>query len=282
MSNIVYKNFSFSTPFLQGYKELRIPIINKDGNPSWPELFPKEKIEELRNQVGNRHFSSQMMLQYVEAERARLDPDALHLYEQDFDLRTASIGEERITSVVIYWDPSSGRRKADSSVCVLIYKDDKNKRIFIHDILYLMVPENELYPLANQCNQVLDFMHKHNVRRISIETNGLGNALPEIIRQVASKRGEAIVVNKVVNNTRKETRILDAIEPVLTTGRLYANRKVQYTPLIAEMLGWTPIGSSEHDDGLDAVSGAICDTGSPIRPLGQKVSAFRANTNFKV
>lgn len=282
MSNIVYKNFSFSTPFLKGYKELRIPISDKEGKPTWPELFPTEKIEELKNQVGNRHFLSQMMLEYVDAEKARLDPDALHLYEQDFDLRTACIGEEKITSSVIYWDPSSGKRKADGSVCVLIYKDDKNKRIFIHDILYLIVPDNELYPLANQCNQVLDFMRKHNSRRISIETNGIGNALPEIIRQLANKRGEAIVVNPVFNNKRKEIRILDAIEPVLTAGRLYANRKVQYTPFIAEMLGWAPIGSAEHDDGLDAVAGAICDTGTVIRPLGQKVCAFKANTNFKV
>ena len=282
MSNIVYKNFAFSTPFLRGYRELKIPIISAEGTPTWPELFPLERIDELRDAVGARYFSAQMMLEFIAPDRARLDPDALKLYDSEFDARNAKIGDHIITGASIYWDPSTGRKKSDGSVCVLIYRDDKNKNIFIHDVLYLVISDEELHPLAHQCEMILDFIISHGLRRIYIETNGIGNALPEIMRSVASARNITVNIQKVTNNKNKETRILDAIEPILSSGRLHAHRRVQSTPLIAEMLGWTPMGGSTHDDGLDATAGAICTTPIPIRPLGHGPSTFTANTNFKI
>ena len=282
MSDIVYKNFAFSTPFLIGYEVLRIPIIDSDGAPAWPELFPIEKIEELRATVGDRYFSAQMMLNFVAPDRARLDPDSLHLYDNDFDFRTSKIGDALITGVTAYWDPSSGRKKADGSVCVLIYRDDKNKRFFIHDVKYLLVSDEEAHPLARQCEMVLDFLSKHLLHRICIETNGMGNALPEIMRTITQQRGIQVQIQKILNHTKKETRILETIEPILTTGRLYAHRRVQSTPLLSEMLGWSPVGATGHDDGLDAVAGAIATTPIPVRPLGQGIRPFTANTDFKL
>ncbi len=282
MSNIVYKNFAFSTPFLRGYRELKIPIISADGTPAWPELFPIKRIDDLKDSVGMRYFSAQMMLEFIAPDRARLDPDALNLYDSEFDARNAKIGENHITGASIYWDPSTGNKRSDGSVCVLIYRDDKKRNIFIHDILYLIVSDEELHPLARQCEMVLDFVTRHNLRRIYIETNGIGNALPEIMSNVSASRNISINVQKVTNHKNKETRILDAIEPVLSSGRLYAHRRVQSTPLIAEMLGWTPIGGVGHDDGLDATAGAICAVPVPIRPIGQHPITFSANTNFKV
>ncbi len=282
MSNIVYENFTFSTPFLRGYRELKIPIISADGTPAWPEMFPQQRIDELRDAVGTRYFSAQMMLEFIAPDRARLDPDALKLYDDDFDPRNARVGKHPITGASIYWDPSTGRKKADGSVCVLIYRDDKNRNVFIHDVLYLIVSDEELHPLARQCEIVLDFILRHGLRRIYIETNGIGNALPEIMRTVAAERNVTINIQKVINHKNKETRILDAIEPILSSGRLYAHRRIQSTPLIAEMLGWTPMGNVGHDDGLDATAGAICTAAIPIRPIGQGSKIFSANTDFKI
>lgn len=278
----VYESFENSTPFLSGYKALRIPIINSNGEPAWPELFPLDKVEQMRQIVGPRHFSSQMMLEYISEDKARLDPGALHFYADRFDLRTAKLGENLITGWAAYWDPSGGRVKSDSSVCVLIYRDDKNRRVFIHDVRYLTVTDQNLHPLATQCEMVLDFMRTHHLIKIAIEVNGIGNALPEIIAETAAKRSQRVIVQKVINHTRKETRILDAIEPVLTTGRLYAHESVRTTPLLSEMLGWSPLGSMHHDDGLDALAGAMRIQATPLRPLGESVRPYTAKTDFKV
>ena len=279
---MVYKNFSFSTPFLRGYRELKIPVISGDGTPAWPEMFPVSRIDEMRRAVGARYFSAQMMLEFVAPERARLDPDALHLYDDAFDMRTARIGEYLVTGAVAYWDPSTGRQKSDASVCVLVYRDDNNRHLFIHDAVYLTVSDSELHPLARQCEMVLEFLLRHGLHRVCIETNGIGNALPEIMRDVARRQNVSVNIQNITNHTKKETRILDAIEPVLTTGRLHAHRRIQSTPLIAEMLGWSPLGGVGHDDGLDAVAGAICAAPVPVRPLGQVIRPFTANTEFKI
>ena len=126
MSDIVYKNFAFSTPFLRGFKTLKIPIVDDVGAPAWPELFPLDKIDSLRDTVGARYFASQMLLQPMPMERIRLDPGAMHFYDDEFDARNARIGDACITSAAVYWDPSMGKQNSDGSVCVIIYRDDKN------------------------------------------------------------------------------------------------------------------------------------------------------------
>lgn len=234
---MVYKKNPFSTPFLSGYKTLKIPLVNADGQSAWPELFSSERIEQMRELVGGRAFSAQMMLDFVAPERIRLDPGALHFYSDEFDAHNARIGDTVITGSVLYWDPSTGRRNRDGSACVLLYRDAKNHTVFIHDILYLTVSDDEAYPLSNQCEQILDFMQARHLRRITIETNGIGGGLPEIMRDCAIGRTMNIYVQRVTNNASKSDRILNAIEPLLSTGRLYAHMRTQQTPLMSEMLG---------------------------------------------
>ena len=144
------------------------------------------------------------------------------------------------------------------------------------------VPDDDLYPLATQCSNVLTFMQKHRLTRIAIETNGIGNALPEIIRNIASQKHIPIHITQISNHIRKETRILNAIEPMLSTGRLFMHEKIKQTMLLSEMLAWTPIGSAEHDDGLDAVAGALTINSMPIRPANYVHKLIHANTEFKI
>ncbi len=282
MSDIVNEKNVFSTPFLSGYSELRIPIVDSTGNPAWPEVFSIEKINQIRETVGERHFSAQMMLNYIAPDKVRLDPGGIKFYDDDFDYLTAKIGTIPVTGASIYWDPSSGRKHADNSVCALVYRDDKSHQVFLHDILYLVVPESIDYPLAYQCEMVLGFVQKHKLRALSVETNGIGAALPEIMRNTIAHSGYNIQVYPITNSRRKETRILDALEPMLTSGRFYAHRRITQTPLISEMLAWSPLGGTEHDDGLDAVAGAISCTPTPVRANGAAARIYTANTNFKL
>jgi len=282
MSFRLNKNFDNAIPFLKGYKQLKIPIIDNTGNPAWPEMFPAEKIRELERIVGPRHFSAQMMLEYVPEERIHLDPGALHFYDDNFDSRYAKIGEHIITGVSLYWDPSSGHAVSDGSVCALIYRDDKAKNAFVHDILYICVDDDDIHPLATQCRQVLSFMQKHKINYIGIEVNGIGNALPEIMRQIANTEHISINIIPISNHIKKETRILNAVEPLLNTGRLYMHNSIKQTILLSEMLAWTPIGSAEHDDGLDAVAGALTMTPHGIKSALNKSVIMKANTEFKI
>ncbi|MDR1206872.1 MAG: hypothetical protein LBK26_00445 [Rickettsiales bacterium] len=276
-------------PFLKGFRMMRIPIVNDKGASAWPEVFPIEKIDRLRETAGPRYFSSQMMLEFISEDRARLDPGALRFYDGEFNPQMAHIDASmhgnaplQITGIAAYWDPSSAKDGADSSVCAIIFRDDKNRRAFIHDIKYLATGADDLHPFATQCGRVLDFLGQYGQRNIAIEVNGIGNALPEILRGAAIAKGRPIAIQKIINRENKEKRILDAIEPLLATGRLYAHERVRRTRLIAEMEEWLPVAGANHDDGLDAVAGALRMTPIAIRPRGQMFLPLRAATDFKV
>ena len=215
-------------------------------------------------------------------DRIRLDPGAMHFYDDDFNPNNAKIGDEIMTGVAMYWDPSSARQNSDGSVCVIIYRDDKNHRVFIHDVMYMRVSENDEHPMAHQCESIIDFMAHYNMRKVCVETNGIGNTLPEILRDCALRRGCDIVVQRVVNNKRKSDRIIDVLEPLLSTGRLYCAGRVRSTPLLSEMIGWSPMGYATHDDGIDAVAGAIAATPTPLRPIGRTNQIYSANTKFRI
>ena len=284
-------------PFLSGYRMLKLPIVDSSGASVWPELFPGEKIDEIRQTVGMRHFSAQMMLEYISEEKIRFDPAALRFYDGEFDFRKSGIVNHKaqddnsfhdsrltihdITGIACYWDPSSARAGADSSVVVLVLRDDKTRNFYIHDIKYLKTSDDELHPFYAQCNDVLDFMAAHNIRHIGIEVNGIGITLPEILRNISAERNMPIVINKITNSARKDMRILDAIEPLLGTGRLWAHERVRTSPLLSEMEDWSPAATINHDGGLDALAGALRAQPTAIRPRGMAKN-HTANINFKI
>ena len=75
---------------------------------------------------------------------------------------------------------------------------------------------------------------------------------------------------------------MNALEPLLSTGHLYMHERIKQTMLLAEMLAFTPMGSKEHDDGLDALAGAVSMTPVPARPQGRTLNQIRANTDFQI
>ncbi|MDR0449158.1 MAG: hypothetical protein LBG89_01705 [Rickettsiales bacterium] len=269
------------SPFLRNYALLKIPIVREDGQPAWPALFPEDEIQRLREVVGPRHFMSQMMMEFVAPERSRLDPGALTEYDMDFDAANARLGEILTSGYSAYWDPSSARRGADGSVVALVLFHQQTRRAFIHDVLYLRVGDNDTHPMATQAEQVLNFLQKHKIRHLGIEVNGLGNALPEILRGIAASRNQPITINRITSHRKKETRILEAFEPLLSTGRLFVSKSVMNGELIGEMQDWTPIGAN-MDDGIDAVAGALLAQPTATRTRAQLFTSRTANTDFTI
>jgi len=273
-------------PFLSGYRFMSIPAFNAAGESAWPEAFPPERLDAMREAVGERQFLAQMMLCFKGAEGTRLNPGLIRFYADELDPKTARLGDARITGRAIYWDPSCGRAGGDASVIVLILCDALSRRAFIHDCLYLPARETDAddssdAPLGSQCAEALRFMRAHGTKTISVEINGIGNAFPEILRKEAEQIGAGIFVHRVANRENKTARILDAIEPLLDTGRLYAHERIKRTDLIGEMDDWSP-GGWTKDDGLDALAGALAMRPIPIRPRGARVGVISARTEFKI
>ena len=263
------KDKSETEPFLLGFEKLELPIIDKDGNSSWPERFSLDKIASIRIRSGENKFLSQMMLQPVNFNNCILDVSKLQVYDDKIEISFANnreilkIGSKKMLSASCWWDPSFAANNGDNSVVACIFIDEDG-HYWLHDIEYIKIPEFQKDDniASLQCEKVADFLERNHLSAIRIEINGIGRFLPGILKQVLKKHGLHIAVLEVYSSTDKTKRILSAFEVLLAEKAINAHRRIWATPFIEEMREFS-IGGNCHDDGLDAVSG--CLISEPVR-----------------
>ena len=286
-----------AVPFLASYTRMNIPLVDKALDGVWPDRFGGEAVADIQRDTGPNRFRSQMMLTPGHTQDVRLDPDRLVRYEGRLDLRKVNgepiltIEGRRMVGATCWWDPAMARpTRGDASVVAAVFTDDSGG-YWLHGIQYLRVDESGLAvedEAAQLCRQVIAFLRAQHQPAIAIETNGLGRYLPTLLRRELAARHLAITVSEQVSVTAKDTRILNAFDPILAARALRAHASVWETPFIREMREWLP-GGRGRDDGLDAVSGSIL--AQPVR-LGPSPPAlprwdwrhtgqWRAQTGFQ-
>jgi hypothetical protein len=119
---------------------------------------------------------------------------------------------------------------------------------------------------GGQVKQLIDLLKPLAVPQIVIETNGPGGFVPAIARKHLKKHG--IAVREDFATTNKQKRILDAFEPPLSSGFLWAHTSVLDGPTYGQMRDFNPAIKDQPDDYIDAGAGAIADT--PVR-IGRSV-----------
>ncbi len=280
-----------SAPFLRGFDELRIPVLDNATRPTWPERFSLEKIKEIRIRSGNRKFSSQMLLQPVTLSEGILNPNHFNIYQNDLRYIESNgkfklyLGDIELTHVNCFWDPAFGKTGRDNSVLAIIFWDALGK-MYIQEVIYLKV-HNTNDSAHEQCTQVLEIMEKNFVTHIHIETNGIGAFLVEFMRKYSQEKGQMITIQPWHQKQKKSERILDAFDAPLHAGFLLLHQSVTQTFFLQEMEEFSPENVNGKDDGLDAVAGAILTPNKPIptRHPNNKVkqSAYTVDTSgFKV
>ncbi|MFB6271985.1 MAG: hypothetical protein ABEL51_03720 [Salinibacter sp.] len=79
---------AFGTPVIEGdvvdwleeneqFVSEWLPIQDQHGNPTWPEKFDKDRIEQLRSLVGDNAFENEYMLRQKSEIDSFLDPDLI-------------------------------------------------------------------------------------------------------------------------------------------------------------------------------------------------------------
>jgi len=283
------------TAFLDGFARCVVPVVDAGGASAWPERFPPEAVEAMRRRVGPSVFASQMLLHPQRPEAARLDPASLDRYDDEVDLiernrqPQLSIGGVRMNAASTWWDPAFGNpKKGDGSTIAAVFIDGEG-RYWLHRVVYLKIdPASAVDPATQQCRQVARLLAELHLPSVTLESNGIGAFLPGILRRELSRQGVAASVVSASSKDSKAQRILSALEAPLAAGMVRAHGSVWRTPLIGELREWHP-ASRGHDDGLDAVAGAIAAT--PVRlpltarrrgPDWRRTSALKAATDFSV
>ncbi len=114
-------------------------------------------------------------------------------------------------------DPSG--RGTDETAAA--YLSQKNGFLYLHEM--------RAYRDGYSDNTLLDILRgckKYNVTKLVIETNFGDGIVSELFRKHLQQTKQAIDVEEVRANVRKEDRIIDSLEPVLNQHRLICNRSV--------------------------------------------------------
>lgn len=257
-------------PFLEGFRRLTLPLLPKAGGSAWPERFPPEHIERIRRRSGVSKFESQMLLRPMPTTAMRLNPEDLRRYDGDLECHTAQgetvlmLNGVRLVSASAWWDPAllrtdaDGRGTGDDSVVAAVFSD-AGGALYLHRVLYLSLdPDDPGDEAHQQCRQVARFLRDLHLPGVRVESNGLGNFLPGLLRNELKRLRIGAAVKEEASRTSKASRIAEAFEARLAAGRIHAHAGVWGTPFVREMREWRPGGRQRgHDDALDAVAGCI-------------------------
>ncbi|MBU6234527.1 MAG: phage terminase large subunit [Alphaproteobacteria bacterium] len=282
----------YSDDYLSGYKALRVPLVGKGGVIACPERYSITDVEALKRTSGPRKFAAQMMLQAQPIEDGRLQVSALQWYADEIVYTEANgqpnlhVAGRRMLACSAWWDPAFGHG-GDGSVVAVVYTDGAGE-YWLHKLVYLKtsagMQEDEA---TQQCRAIAALCRQYHVPSVTIEINGIGRFLPAILRREVAGR---VAVVEASSRKAKDIRILEGFDAVLAAKALHVHESIRQTPFPDEMRDWKPQQSGKHDDGLDAVAGALLQ--APVRvgasPKGVRPRSWHghgmhtAKTNFNV
>jgi hypothetical protein len=245
-------------PFLDGYTRLEIPLVNAAGESAWIEKFGEADIERYRKAAGPNKFSSQMMLTPMNIAEGRLKVADLNFYDCGMayikELKRLEINNREMVSASAWWDPSFGEK--DGSVLAVVYTDAEGF-YWLHTLEYLKYDNFDPADNATQqCRKVAFLAKLLMLPSLTLESNGIGKFLPQILRREMAKQKVNCSVVEHHSKRPKDIRILEAFDAVLAARALWVHADIKKTSFLSEMAEWAP-GRRNRDDGLDAVAGAL-------------------------
>ena len=242
---------------LSNYEGLLAPQLQEDidmGSESWdvtdPDRFSSEDLVEREAAMGRSNFMLQFMLDTTlsDAEKFPLKfsdlvitavnptqaPDSVVWCSDPRnvlkDLPTVGLPGDYFyspmhlqgewgpyTETICSVDPSG--RGTDETAAT--YISQRNGFLYVHEI--------RAYRDGYSDNTLLDILRgckRYNVTKLLIETNFGDGIVAELFKKHLQQTKQAIDVEEVRANVRKEDRIIDALEPVMNQHRLIVDRKV--------------------------------------------------------
>jgi len=255
-----YKPFVWPARYprkLSNYEGLLAPQIQEDvdaGVEPWdvtdPDRFSNDDLIEREASMGRSNFMLQFMLDtsLSDAEKFPLKmadlivtsvnpkecPDAVVWCSDPSnvikDLPTVGLPGDYFYSPMVMqgdWLPyteticsvdPSGRGTDETAASFL---SQRNGFIYLHEV--------KAYQDGYSDNTLLDILRtckKYNVTKLLIETNFGDGIVGELFRKHLQQTKQAIDIEEVRANVRKEDRIIDTLEPILNQHKLIVNRSV--------------------------------------------------------
>lgn len=237
----------------------------------WPERFTRDEVALRRRKTRTLNaWDSQYMLEAKPLTEVRLDPDRLPIYAAEPAYTTVNkvpvcmLGKAKIVGAALRWDPSSGKLRSDTSALALVLQDEHGVRYWhrsdglMGDVAVFDEYDHKTIT-GGQVTGICDMVEKFRLRRVTVETNGIGAFAPTVLRAALKQRGLRCSVVDEPAKENKNKRILEAFEPLMLSRMLWVHVSVADGPMVPQMRQWNPAVTNQPDDYLDAGAGAVTE-----------------------
>lgn len=249
------------------------PVVTIDicSMCSWPERFTRVEIDLKRKETRTLNaWDSQYQLHAKPISEVRLDPERIIPYAVEpvvrFANKTATLwlGAAKIVGMSCCWDPAGGKINSDVSAFALLMQDEQGRR-YLHRVVGLTgdvatFDDSGRRILGGQVFQICDIVSAFHAPRVKVETNGVGGFAPAVLKAALKQRHLQCGVAEEQAVANKNVRILEAIEPPLSSSMLWAHVSVLEGPLWDQMKDFNPETRDQPDDYIDVSAAAITDT----------------------
>lgn len=251
-------------------------VIDCYAENAWPERFTTEEMLSRRMRCKTlNYWDSQYQLHAKPVTDLRLDPERLIAYNIEpfivYANRAAAmyLGRVKIAGMTCHWDPSSGKLNSDDSVLSIVLQDEKGCRYWHRSIP--LVGQIAIYAndgktiIGGQVKQICDAVKEFSVPRVTLETNGIGGFADAVLKAAFKQFNITCGVTAEHESTNKNKRILEGIQPPLSSGMLWIHVDA-LEHVEPQMLQWNPKVKDQPDDHLDAGAKAIVSSPERIKP----------------
>lgn len=259
------------------FAEPPMALVDSYAGCAWPNRFDRAELLKRRRKTRTiNEWDSQYQLHSKPVGEQRLQSSRMVPYDAEPVVAQANgetmlmLGGVRLVGAKARWDCSLGKVKSDASALCVVFTDDAG-RLYWHRAealtgeLELFGPDGKTL-IGGQIKQMLDILAPLQVPSVTVETNGPGGFVPPIARKHLTPYGISVVPD--FESANKQQRILDAFEPPLSSGFLWAHVSVLDGPAAQQMDDFDPLQKNQPDDYIDAAAGAIAAT--PVR-IGRRV-----------
>jgi len=278
------KDYRFSGGVVTFAKPLN-SLVDFYAGSAWPERFTAEEMVKRRRMTRTiNEFDSQYQLHSKPIHETRLDPSRIQPYDCEPVIKSANgqalmlLGDARISGAVLRWDPSSGKINSDVSAVTVVLQDDFGRR-YIHRVERLLgdvaeFSEDGKTITGGQVYQLCELVSAFSLPRVTVETNGIGLFGCATLKAALKQRRLVCGVKEDPAVQNKNRRILEALEPLLTTAdQLWAHVSVMNGPMPQQMRDWNPANQNQPDDYIDVVAGAVTEQPERIGKISAEISA---------
>ncbi|MDD5087206.1 MAG: hypothetical protein PHI18_00205 [bacterium] len=247
-------------------RRFRFKAINADGESSWPGLWPLERLQAKKAEIGSTAFNTEFM-DVAEPVGAMFRSEWMRYYNAS-DLPAGCV-----TAIII--DPSAREKSTSNCKAVLTLSKDVREGNY-----YCRAAFVRIATIRDMCLEALRQWVEFRPNVILIETIGFQLLVRDELLRLAKSRGLAILVKCIDRQiTKKEIRI-QGIQPLAENGRLFFLRHHTDQDTLVEQFCYFP-SSSVDDDGPDAFEMGV----GYLKPfessgLGRKYKQVRARRDL--